>query len=343
MEIVRHSTSLINHRSDSYGRFDRCTTLSTTVPKMSSKCVEALSPESRRDFFNSFDTVLTDCDGVLWLLNNLIKGATKVMNGFKANNKKVFFVTNNSTKSHTQFLEKFHALGFKVLANEVVSTSFLAAKYLKANLDPSKQVYVVGSPAIACELDALNIRHFGVGEDYLKTSIPIFVETIELEPNVGAVLVGFDEHLSYPKLFKAASYLKDQNVLFVATNTDESFPVAGTDLVMPGTGSLVCAIKTCSGREPFVVGKPSSYICNVLTETNKIDPSRTLMIGDRCNTDILLGKRCGFKTLLVLTGVNSLDDLEEWSKSDDPKLLELIPDYYAQSIDSLRAIFPLPL
>jgi len=240
-------------------------------------------------------------------------------------------------------LEKFHTLGFKALANEVVSTSFLAAKYLKANLDPSKQVYVVGSPAIACELDALNIRHFGVGEDYLKTSVPTFVENIKLEPDVGAVLVGFDEHLSYPKLFRAASYLKDQSVLFVATNTDESFPVPGTDLVMPGTGSLVCAVKTCAGREPFVVGKPSSYICNVLTETNNIDPSRTLMIGDRCNTDILLGKRCGFKTLLVLTGVNSLKDVEEWSKSDDPKLLELVPDYYAQSIDSLRATFPVPL
>lgn len=306
-------------------------------------CIDTLSAEGRREFYNSFDTVLTDCDGVLWLMNNTLPGATEVMNGFKDDNKKVFFVTNNSTKSHTQFLEKFRLLGFRASADEVVSTSFLAAKYVKANLDPSKRVYVIGSPAIACELDALNVRHFGVGADYLKTSVPTFVENITLEPDVGAVIVGFDEHLSYPKLFKAASYLKDQNVLFVATNTDESFPVAGTSLVMPGTGSLVCAVKTCAGREPFVVGKPSSYICNVLTETNNIDPSKTLMIGDRCNTDILLGKRCGFKTLLVLTGVNSLNDVDEWSKSDDPKLQELVPDYYARGIDSLKATFPVPL
>jgi len=286
---------------------------------------------------------LTDCDGVLWLLNNTLPGATEVMNGFKANNKKIFFVTNNSTKTIHQFLKKFQSLGFQVSDNEVVSTSFLAAKYVKANLDPSKQVYVVGSPAIATELDALNVRHFGVGEDYLKSSVPTFVENLKLETDVGAVLVGFDEHISYPKLFKAASYLKNPDVLFVATNTDENFPVTGTDLVMPGTGSLVCAVKTCAGREPFIVGKPSSYICNVLMETNKIVPSRTLMIGDRCNTDILLGKRCGFKTLLVLTGVNSLKNVEEWSKSDDPKLQELVPDYYAQGINSLRAIFPVPL
>lgn len=313
------------------------------MSKMTSTCIDTLSAECRREFYNSFDTVLTDCDGVLWLLNNTLPGAVQVMNGFKADNKKVFFVTNNSTKSISQFLEKFCSLGFQASVDEVVSTSYLAAKYVKANLDPSKKVYIIGSPAIASELDALNVKHFGVGEDYLKTSVPTFVENIKLEPDVGAVLVGFDEHLSYPKLFRAASYLKDQNVLFVATNTDESFPVAGTNLVMPGTGSIVCAVKTCAGREPFVVGKPSSYICNVLTETNKIDPSRTLMIGDRCNTDILLGKRCGFKTLLVLTGVNSLKDVEEWSKSDDPKLQELVPDYYAQGIDSLRATFPVPL
>lgn len=310
---------------------------------MVSTCIDTLSADGRQDFFNSFDTVLTDCDGVLWLMNNTLPGATQVMNGFTENDKKVFFVTNNSTKSIAQFMEKFRLLGFRASANQVVSTSFLAAKYLKANLDPSKQVYVIGSPAIACELNALNVKNFGVGKDYLKTSVPEFVENVKLEPDVGAVLVGFDEHLSYPKLFKAASYLKDQNVLFVATNTDESFPVSGTDLVMPGTGSLVCAVKTCAGRDPFVVGKPSSYICNVLKETNNIDPSKTIMIGDRCNTDILLGKRCGFKTLLVLTGVNSLKDVEEWSKSDDPTLQELVPDYYAKGIDSLRKTFPVLL
>lgn len=305
--------------------------------------IDTLSADGRRDFFDSFDTVLTDCDGVLWLMNNTLPGATQVMNGFAGHGKKVFFVTNNSTKTIAQFLEKFCSLGFRASANQVVSTSFLAAKYLKANLDPSKQTYVVGSPALACELNALNVKNFGVGRDYLKTPVPDFVDNVKLEPDVGAVVVGFDEHISYPKLFKAASYLKDLNVLFVATNTDESFPMAGTDLVMPGTGSIVCAVKTCAGRDPFVVGKPSSYICNVLKETNNIDPSKTLMIGDRCNTDILLGKRCGFKTLLVLTGVNSLNEVQEWNKSDDPTLQELVPDYYAQGIDSLRKTFPVPL
>ncbi|XP_050543456.1 glycerol-3-phosphate phosphatase isoform X1 [Daktulosphaira vitifoliae] len=305
--------------------------------------IDLLSEQGRQQFFASFDNVLTDCDGVLWMLNQVIHGAPDVMNGFKSNGKKVFYVTNNSTKTQTQLLEKFTNLGFKASKNDIISTSFLAAKYLKSNLDPSKKVYVIGSPAIASELNEVGVNHFGVGPDYLQSSVPTFVENVQLEENVGAVLVGFDEHFSYPKIFKAASYLKDQSCLFVATNTDESFPVSGTKIIMPGTGSLVCTVKTCAGREPYVVGKPYSYIRKVLMDTYNIDPTRTIMIGDRCNTDILLGKRCGFKTLLVLTGVNTFEEIDKWSKSDDPELQELVPDYYAKSIATLKATFPLPL
>ncbi|VVC32920.1 HAD-like domain,2-phosphoglycolate phosphatase, eukaryotic,HAD-superfamily hydrolase, subfamily IIA [Cinara cedri] len=311
---------------------------------MMSTCIDTLSVEGRFDFFNSFDNVLTDCDGVLWIDNNILPGATQVMNGFKNNNKNISFVTNSNTKTRAQLLEKFLLLGFLSSINDVISSGFLAARYLKDNLDPSKQVYVIGSPALSNELNALNVKHFGVGEDYLNTSVSEFVDKVKLESNVGAVLVGFDDYFSYPKLFKAASYLKDQNVLFLATNMDEVFPIASnSNIIMPATGSLVIPVKVSAGRDPFVIGKPSTYICDFLTENNKIDPSRTLMIGDRCSTDIVFGKRCGFKTLLVFTGVNSLKDVEEWNKSDDPTLQELVPDYYAEGIDSLKAIFPVPL
>lgn len=299
-------------------------------------CIDTLSAEDRRDFYRSFDTVLTDCDGVLWFLDNALPGAVEVINGLKADNKRVFFITNSNKLSTDQLLEKFHRLGFQVTADEVFSTSLLAAKYLNDNLDPSKKAYVIGSPGIARELDKMKVQHFGVGPDYMQCSLPSFVEGVKLESDVGAVLVGFDEHLSYPKLFKAASYLNDRNVLFVATNTDERFPVPGTDLVKPGTGIMVKAVQTSAGRPPVLLGKPSSYLRDVLMETNKIDPPRTLMIGDRCNTDILFGKRCGFKTLLVLSGANSLEEVNEWNKSSDPEINELVPDYYAKGINSLK-------
>lgn len=81
-------------------------------------------------------------------------------------------------------------------------------------------------------------------------------------------------------MLKAASYLKDPDVLFVGTNTDERFPMR-TDLVVPGTGAILKAIETCAQRQPFVVGKPGPFISDVIVKDHGVDPKRTLMIGDR--------------------------------------------------------------
>lgn len=106
------------------------------------------------------------------------------------------------------------------------------------------------------------------------------VNRIKLDSDVGAVVVGFDEHISYPKMLKAASYLKDPNCHFVATNTDERFPM-NTNLVIPGAGAVVRSIQTCAQREPFIIGKPSTHLADVVIREYNVNPIRTLMIGDK--------------------------------------------------------------
>lgn len=224
---------------------------------------------------------------------------------------------------------------YKVDRESVLSTSYLVAQYL-SEMGFDKKVYIVGSAGIAKELDAVGIAHTEVGPDVLKSNVADLVASdFKADPDVGAVVVGFDEHFSFPKMFKAATYLSNPEVLFVATNTDERFPMP--NFVVPGTGSIVRAVETCAERRPFVIGKPNPYICDHITKKYGINPSRTLMIGDRCNTDILLGKNCGFYTLLVETGIHNRAHLEEYKVSEDPETRSLVPDFF---ISSLGALLP---
>ncbi|KPJ07195.1 Phosphoglycolate phosphatase [Papilio machaon] len=276
--------------------------------------------EQVKEFLNSFDTVLSDCDGVLWIDNNAIPGSADTMNYFRKIGKRVFFVTNNSTKIRSDFALKAQQLGFIADENEILSTSYLVAHYLKS-IGFKKKVYLIGSNGIGDELNAVGIKHVGVGPDHVKPDFKSLKPT-DLDSEVGAVVVGFDEHVSYPKFMKAASYLASEDCLFVATNTDERFPKSSS-IVVPGSGTLVRAVETCSERKALVLGKPHEYIRKYL-ESCGLNPARTLMIGDRCNTDIEFGVRCGFQTLLVLTGVTSTRDLEKIRKEQIAPLPDVV-------------------
>ena len=62
-----------------------------------------------------------------------------------------------------------------------------------------------------------------------------------------------------------------------------------------------------SGRDPIVVGKPHQPMIDTIFVRFAFDKSRTLMVGDRLDTDIAFGQRGGIDTLLVLTGISTLE------------------------------------
>lgn len=271
--------------------------------------------------------------GVLWVLNHAIHGSPDVINRLQDVGKRVYFITNNSTKSRSGFLEKAHTLGYRITEDSLISTSYAAAKYLEKRKF-NKKVYLIGSAGIAQELDNVGIKHTDLGPDIITTNYHDMLTNFKMDPEVGAVVVGFDEHFSFPKMIKAANYLNDPDCLFIATNTDERFPSKLG--VVPGTGSIVRAVETCAERQPIIMGKPNVSICeSLLGGENAIVPERTLMIGDRCNTDVLLGTNCGFQTMLVGTGVHHLHDVHKWQKSKNIEEKKLIPDVYLPKLGDL--------
>lgn len=204
----------------------------------------------------------------------------------------------------------------------------------------NRKVYIIGSTGISRELDNAGIDHYGVGPDVMQgTLVELVKEKFHPDPDVGAVIVGFDENFSFPKMIKAASYLSDRDTVFIATNTDERFPMP--NFVVPGTGSIVRSIETCAERKAVVMGKPENYLCELFfkDEINH-NSKRFLMIGDRLNTDILFGKNNDFQTLLVGTGVHSLDRVQEIinqieSGEAGAEWEKQIPDFYVESLGDL--------
>ncbi|XP_066590175.1 uncharacterized protein [Prorops nasuta] len=300
---------------------------------MSAINFKSLDENSIKKFLESFDTVLTDCDGVLWIQMKPILNASETLNAFRNIGKQVYYVTNSSGRSKEQFMKKCKLLNFEVIGDDVICTPYLAACYLR-DIGFSKKVYVIGSEAITKELDKVGITSIGVGPDPVKQNDSVSYQQFEKDPDVGAVIVGFDEHFSYPKMIKAATYLYDPNVLFIGTNTDCRVLIPNS-FVFPGTGSLVRCIEACSQRKATIVGKPDRYISDVLLKHLKIKPERTLIIGDRCETDVLLGTRCGFKTMLVLSGETKLQTLEKYKQSSQPEHKGFIPNFYIDSLSDL--------
>ncbi|XP_010612374.1 pyridoxal phosphate phosphatase [Fukomys damarensis] len=99
-----------------------------------------------------------------------------------------------------------------------------------------------------------------------------------------------------------------------------------------GTGSLAAAVETASGRQALVVGKPSPYMFECITEHFRVDPARMLMVGDRLETDILFGHRCGMTTVLTLTGVSRLEEAQAYLAAGQH---DLVPHYYVESVADL--------
>ncbi|EST09176.1 CRAL-TRIO domain protein [Kalmanozyma brasiliensis GHG001] len=301
------------------------------------------------DLLSKYDTFLFDCDGVLWSGDDTIPGAVSVLEKLRKRGKSVIFVTNNASKSRQTYLKKFAGMNIQASLDEVFSSSYASAVYLKKvlNFPADRKVYVIGMHGIEEELDAENIQHCGGTDPEDNKFLPALDFTSlqnddAIDPKIGAVVCGFDMHMSYIKLAKAFKHLTrpgfdgpvEANATgggchFILTNDDSTFPAKGGP--WPGAGSLSAPLIFSTKRTPTIVGKPHKPMLDCIQAVKQFDPKRTIMVGDRLNTDIEFGKAGGVATLLVLTGISKRDEIE----GPDAKT---VPDYLIDNLGDLDAV-----
>mmetsp|Transcript_1550 Transcript_1550/g.2163 ORF Transcript_1550/g.2163 Transcript_1550/m.2163 type:complete len:346 (-) Transcript_1550:117-1154(-) len=288
-------------------------------------CVKLLQKQSEK-LMASTDIFIFDCDGVIWKGDSLIAGVPAVLTKLRELGKMIFFVTNNSTKSRKGYLKKFTELGLQVNPEEIFSSSFAAAAYLEQNpLPAGKKVYIIGQEGIGDELDLLNIPHIGGPSDANKVIKLGPGVKVEHDHDVAAVIVGFDSAINYYKIQYAQLCINENpGCKFIATNLDAVTHLTD-EQEWAGNGSMVGAIKGCTGQEPIVVGKPSPLMVDYIVAKYKVEPARICMVGDRLDTDVLFGTDNGLQTVLTLSGVTT----EKKLLSEANKIK---PDYYVDSI-----------
>ncbi|XP_054733509.1 glycerol-3-phosphate phosphatase-like [Anastrepha obliqua] len=297
-----------------------------------------LTKTDAKKWLNSFDTILTDCDGVLWHEGVAIDGVPEAIGLLKSYGKEVYFVTNNGIKTRHDIWKVATAIGYDIPETRIIAPIHNIVQYLQAR-DFRKKVYIIGAEAIRCELTEAGIESFGPGPDILQGKLNDYIAqqvVSQQRDEVGAVIVGFDEHFTFAKMLKACNYLgSNADCLFMTTNTDSVHRYPGCRI--PGTGALLTALETSVGRAALQFGKPNPEICVELMKSGKVVPGRTLMIGDVCKVDILFGHICGFQTLLVGTGPNSQYELNELLQNPSENQ-RYIPDLYVPSLGDITKL-----
>ena len=248
---------------------------------------------------------LLDMDGTIYLDNVLFEHSLDFLNHVNTINGKYVFLTNNSSKSINDYINKLRKLSIKVNSTNFMTSSQATSLHLKQNYS-DKKIYVLGTESLKKELkeDGLDIVD-------------------DFSDDIDCLLVGFDTELNYSKLDDACRILT-RDVIYLATNPDLVCPTSFG--FIPDCGSICNMIETATGKTPEYIGKPKPTMVELAMQANGFSYDETIVIGDRLYTDIACGINAGVSTGVVLTGETKSEHLAD---------TEFRPDYIFENIGEL--------
>ncbi|MBQ8684204.1 MAG: HAD-IIA family hydrolase [Clostridia bacterium] len=236
---------------------------------------------------------LLDMDGTLYLDDDLFPHVPEFLQQIKDNGGRYLFLTNNSSKSVSVYVEKLARLGIPATAEDFFTSTMATCVYLQEHYT-GHRIYAAGTAAFRQEL--------------AEAGFPV---TDRLEEGIDCLLMGNDNELTFQKLEDACILLKDPELLYLATNPDWVCPTAFG--YVPDCGSVCEMLWRATGRRPYFIGKPEPAMVNLAMAKFGYRPEETVMVGDRIYTDIASGVNAGVDTVLVFSGETTR---EVWRESD---------------------------
>lgn len=241
---------------------------------------------------------LFDIDGTLAVGDTLYEGSSDLLAHIDRVGGKAYYITNNSTKSGADYVEKFRsAFGLETTEDQFITSGYMTLRFLKQRYGDQK-IFVLGTASFVAELAKNGLR---------------ITETAE--PDIACIVVAYDSELNYGKLVQASRVLLTTDVPFYATNPDLRCPIDFG--FIPDCGAICEMLALTTDKRPVYLGKPSREVVGLCLERSGFSPEETLVVGDRLYTDIACGINGGVDTCVVFTGEARPEDMKDTPYSAD--------------------------
>lgn len=236
---------------------------------------------------------LIDMDGVIYRGTELIPGAREFIVRLLDEDVPFSFLTNNSQRSRRDVATKLNRMGIPIEEKHVFTCAMATARFLARQL-PGGTAFVIGESGL---INALHSNGYSI-----------------VDSHADYVVVGEGRTLSFEMVERAVQLILE-GARLIATNLDPNCPTAsGT---RPGCGAVVALLEKATGVKAFSVGKPSPIMMRAARKELGLEAAETIVIGDTMETDILGGVQMGYRTILVLSGTTSRNDLPQFAYRPD--------------------------
>ena len=270
--------------------------------------------------FTNIRALILDMDGVLWHGQNAIPGLVEFFQALEELKISFILATNNASSTPDQYVKKLAEMGVTVNKNQILTSGIATALYLSEKVNPANtRVFVVGEEGAKQPL---------IDQGFTLTALyEVNKDSDIVKKGADFVVCGKDHTLTWDKLATATLNIR-AGAQFIGTNGDTTLP---TELgITHGNGAILAALEVATGVKPTIIGKPEPIMYQQALALLNAEPTATVAIGDRLDTDILGAVRTGIRSVMVLTGVSTQDDLKDsdfqptWVMSDIGELTKAL-------------------
>lgn len=260
----------------------------------------------KKEILKEIKCFILDMDGTIYLGGKLIPGADEFIRCLKPFGLDHYFYTNNSSKNVPFYEEKLRKMNVPGGDGKVMISNAVILRYITKNM-PDARVFLLGTPYLR--------------EDFEKAGVCL----VEEDPTM--VVVGFDTTLCYDRLAKACTFIR-KGVPVYGVNPDLNCPVENG--FIPDCGSIFALIKASTGVDPIeYFGKPSRRTLEYVLDVTGYQEHEVAFVGDRLYTDMAVTRGTKAKSLLVLSGESTVDDIPKYG---------IEPTAIFSSVDEIRAL-----